>query len=38
MPKEVRRDLCAQSTKGAEHLRAFVTERIQKGMKTCGRR
>ena len=29
-PEEVKRDLCAQSTKGAKHLRAFVTERIQK--------
>ena len=31
MPEEVKRDLCAQSTEGAEHLRAFVTKRIQKG-------
>ena len=33
MPEEVKRDLCAQGTKGAKHLRAFVTERIQKGNK-----
>ena len=31
IPEEVKRDLRAQSTEGAKLLRAFVTERIQKG-------
>ena len=30
MPKEVKRDLCAQSVEGAKLLYTFVAERIQK--------
>ena len=31
MPEEVKLDLCAQSTEGAELFKTFATERIQKG-------
>ena len=31
MPEEVKQDLCAHGTEAAKLLRAFVTERIQKG-------